>query len=67
LAHAGHPVVGDPKYGDFTRNKVFAREQRFPRMFLHARELAFDHPASGERITLAAPLPAECHTLLQQL
>jgi 23S rRNA pseudouridine955/2504/2580 synthase len=67
LAHAGHPIVGDPKYGDFARNKAFAKEQRFARMFLHARELAFDHPASGERITLAAPLPAECRTLLSQL
>jgi 23S rRNA pseudouridine955/2504/2580 synthase len=66
-AHVGHPVAGDPKYGDFARNKAFAKEQRFARMFLHARELAFDHPATGERITLAAPLPAECQTLLNQL
>jgi 23S rRNA pseudouridine955/2504/2580 synthase len=36
-------------------------------MFLHARQLAFEHPASGERITLTAPLPAECETLLHQL
>ena len=41
--------------------------QRFERMFLHARRLAFDHPASGERITLEAPLPAECATLLAAL
>jgi 23S rRNA pseudouridine955/2504/2580 synthase len=34
-------------------------------MFLHAKELAFDHPASGERITLAAPLPEDCATLLK--
>ncbi|MBC7940168.1 MAG: RluA family pseudouridine synthase [Chitinophagaceae bacterium] len=67
LAHAGHPIVGDPKYGDFSRNKAFAREQRFARMFLHARELAFDHPASGERVTLQASLPPECETLLSQL
>ena len=67
LAHAGHAIVGDPKYGDFTLNKAVAREQRFSRMFLHARELAFDHPASGERITLNAPLPPECTTLLTQL
>ncbi len=67
LAHAGHPIVGDPKYGDFARNKAFAKERRFARMFLHARELAFDHPATGERITLAAPLPAECQTLLKLL
>ncbi len=59
LAHAGHPIVGDPKYGDFARNKAFAREHGGPRMYLHAGELAFDHPTSGERITLRAPLPAE--------
>jgi 23S rRNA pseudouridine955/2504/2580 synthase len=64
LASSGHPIVGDPKYGDFARNKAFARERRFERMFLHARSLSFDHPASGERITLHAPLPAECETLL---
>ena len=64
LAHSGHPIVGDPKYGDFARNKAFARDRRFARMFLHARQLAFEHPASGERITLQAPLPAECATLL---
>jgi 23S rRNA pseudouridine955/2504/2580 synthase len=64
LASQGHPIVGDPKYGDFARNKVFAREHRFLRMFLHARQLGFDHPASGERITLTAPLPAACTALL---
>ena len=71
LAHSGHPIVGDDKYGDFDFNKALARgarcrAQRFDRMFLHARRLAFDHPASGERIELEAPLPAECAALLQQ-
>jgi 23S rRNA pseudouridine955/2504/2580 synthase len=65
LAHSGHPIVGDPKYGDFARNKLFARQHRYERMFLHARQLAFDHPATGERITLQAPLPADCATLLK--
>ncbi|MDP3612482.1 MAG: RluA family pseudouridine synthase, partial [Rubrivivax sp.] len=45
-------------------NKLLARERQFVRMFLHARELAFDHPATGQRITLNAPLPPECETLL---
>ena len=68
LAHSGHPIVGDPKYGDFARNRELARGPlRFARMFLHALELAFDHPASGERITLRAELPAECATLLAAL
>jgi 23S rRNA pseudouridine955/2504/2580 synthase len=67
LAHAGHPIVGDPKYGDFDRNKAFAKAQGFGRMFLHAQELAFDHPQGGARTVLAAPLPAECTTLLASL
>ncbi len=65
LAHAGHAIVGDPKYGDFERNRTLARgPQRFGRMFLHAAELAFDHPVSGERLSLRAALPADCATLL---
>jgi 23S rRNA pseudouridine955/2504/2580 synthase len=68
LAHAGHPIVGDPKYGDFAANRAMARgEYRFARMFLHARHLAFDHPASNERISLDAPLPDDCTALLEQL
>ncbi len=72
LAQAGHAIVGDPKYGDFALNRQWARGEglaghRFDRMFLHARRLAVDHPASGERIELSAPLPAECATLLRQL
>jgi len=69
LAHEGHVIVGDPKYGDFSLNKALARGaavsgQRFDRMFLHARRLRFEHPASGEVIELQASLPAECEALL---
>ena len=72
LANEGHPIVGDDKYGDFALNKALAAGRlvpgvRFDRMFLHARRLAFDHPASGERIELVAPLPPECETLLATL
>jgi 23S rRNA pseudouridine955/2504/2580 synthase len=58
LASAGHPIAGDDKYGDFELNKALAR-QGLKRMFLHAWRLQFDHPATGERIALQAPLPAE--------
>ena len=68
LTHEGHPIVGDPKYGDFGRNREMARGPlRFDRMFLHARMLAFNHPVSGDRITLQAPLPPDCDTLLHTL
>jgi 23S rRNA pseudouridine955/2504/2580 synthase len=68
LAHEGHTIVGDPKYGDFAANRLMARgEHRFARMFLHAKHLAFDHPAGVERIALDAPLPIECVQLLERL
>jgi 23S rRNA pseudouridine955/2504/2580 synthase len=52
LAHAGHPIVGDPKYGDFALNRAGARRASL-RAHVPARaQLAFDHPASGERIAL---------------
>jgi 23S rRNA pseudouridine955/2504/2580 synthase len=58
LASSGHPILGDDKYGDFECNKVLAR-QGLKRMFLHAWRLQFDHPATGERVELLAPLPPE--------
>jgi 23S rRNA pseudouridine955/2504/2580 synthase len=36
-------------------------------MFLHARQLAFDHPASGARLELVAPLPPDCAALVAAL
>ena len=65
LAHHGHPIVGDPKYGDFARNKALARERGFGRMALHARHLAFDHPLDGHRMALDSALPAEWRVLLE--
>ena len=72
LTHEGHPIAGDEKYGDFALNKALAKGTavpgvRFDRMFLHAKDLRFAHPATGEVIALAAPLPAECESLLHAL
>ena len=72
LAGAGHPVVGDAKYGDFELNRAVARGtavpgSRFERMFLHARRLSFVHPGTGETLTLEAPLPAACESFLAAL
>lgn len=72
LSHEGHPIAGDDKYGDFAQNKALARGAfvpglKFDRMFLHARELRLPHPVSGEELTFAAPLPAECRALVDRL
>ncbi|MES2481398.1 MAG: RluA family pseudouridine synthase [Pseudomonadota bacterium] len=63
LASQGHPIAGDDKYGDFELNKALQR-QGLKRMFLHAWRLQFDHPATGERLELLAPLPPELQSFL---
>ena len=63
LASQGHPIAGDDKYGVFEANRALHR-LGLPRMFLHAWRLQFDHPATGERIALLAPLPPELQALL---
>ncbi len=63
LASQGHPIVGDDKYGDFDLNRRLPR-QGLRRMFLHAWRLQFDHPHSGERLTLHAELPPELAAFL---
>jgi 23S rRNA pseudouridine955/2504/2580 synthase len=72
LTQAGHPIVGDDKYGDFERNKAMAKGQavpgqRFERMFLHAQRLRFVHPVGGKGVTLEAPLPLDCANLITAL
>lgn len=58
LSHAGHPIVGDDKYGDFELNRQLAR-LGFKRMFLHAWRLQLQHPISGESLNLQSELPAD--------
>ncbi len=58
LSHAGHPIVGDDKYGDFELNRQLAR-LGFKRMFLHAWRLQLTHPVSGAAMQLQTELPPE--------
>jgi 23S rRNA pseudouridine955/2504/2580 synthase len=66
LAHLGFPIAGDDKYGDFALNKNLAAAG-FKRMFLHAASVGFAHPASGEPVTIQAPLSAELAAFLKTL
>lgn len=56
LSHAGHPIVGDDKYGDFALNKQVA-PLGLKRMFLHAWQLSFTHPSTQLLLELKAELP----------
>lgn len=66
LAHLGHPIAGDDKYGDFELNKALAR-RGLTRMFLHAFKLTVVHPVSKQAVTYAAPLPRELAQFLDEL
>lgn len=51
MASLGHPLVGDVRYGKGA--------SRFNRLALHASELAFRHPGSGQRVRYFCPAPTE--------
>jgi 23S rRNA pseudouridine955/2504/2580 synthase len=71
LAASGYPIVGDDKYGDFALNRALQKAQgarrAFKRMFLHAHQITFMHPDTGQAVTLQAPLPSECAAFLSDL
>ena len=52
------PIAGDERYGDYQANKRL-QKLGLKRMFLHAAELHFDHPLTGEKLILEAPLPQD--------
>ena len=63
LAHAGHPVLGDDKYGDFELNRKMAK-QGVRRLFLHAERLSFRHPLSGAALALRSSLPKDMKSFI---
>jgi 23S rRNA pseudouridine1911/1915/1917 synthase len=73
MASLGHPVVGDTLYGAPSAvAPLAAAASRLPRLilprnFLHAAELEFAHPGSGERLSLVSHLPADLKQFMAQL
>lgn len=63
-AHVGHPLAGDPKYGDREMNKRL-REMGLQRLFLHASHLSFE--LDGRLYSFSAPLPDDLKTFLDVL
>ncbi|MDA8108156.1 MAG: RluA family pseudouridine synthase [Betaproteobacteria bacterium] len=58
LAHVGHPILGDDKYGKFELNRSLAKEG-VKRLLLHAHRLSFAHPVTGAPVRFVAPLPED--------
>lgn len=71
LAHVGHPIIGDAKYGDFATNRLFRERYGFKNQFLHATRLRFGElkgvlvGLSNKVITV--PLAAPEQAILQDL
>ena len=66
LAHIGHPLIGDPLYGQGFKSKLRKLPEPLQgklagldRQALHAKHLAFVHPNSGTLLKFNSPLPAD--------
>jgi 23S rRNA pseudouridine1911/1915/1917 synthase len=59
-----HPCVGDPTYGG---DPVLAKRLGLERQWLHARSLAFAHPADGRHFEVTSPYPADLQHALDLL
>ena len=73
LKHLGHPLVGDPVYGEARwkgllklPKPVQARLRDFPRPALHAWRLAFKHPIDGRSFAFEAPVPPDLRELWER-
>jgi 23S rRNA pseudouridine1911/1915/1917 synthase len=71
LKYIGHPLVGDPLYGE-ARWKGLPRPVQpllrdFPRPALHAWRLRFPHPATEESMAFEAPVPEDLRELWKKV
>jgi 23S rRNA pseudouridine1911/1915/1917 synthase len=73
MSESGWPIAGDKLYGSERRLKSISNSRQkdivknFPRFALHAAELAFDHPHTGERLLFKVDWPADLKPLLKEL
>ena len=63
LAERGNPLVGERVYSKHYRGELISA----PRLMLHARELAFEHPSTGQRLSFEQPMPQDMQAVLVSL
>jgi 23S rRNA pseudouridine1911/1915/1917 synthase len=59
MASIGHPIVGDDLYGKIAKRHAV-------RPLLHALKIGFEHPATKERLSVAAPVPADMEEFVEK-
>ena len=67
LKHISCPLIGDVRYGKGEHNRLFREQYSLGRLALHAAALRFVHPATGQQVTVRAPLQGSFAACLAQL
>jgi 23S rRNA pseudouridine955/2504/2580 synthase len=67
LAHVGHAVAGDPRYGDRRDNERLKGRCGLWRQFLHAETVALPHPVTRDRLRISSPLPRDLVRTLSEV
>jgi tRNA pseudouridine65 synthase len=67
FAHIFHPIIGDRPHGCNKQNKFWKETYQMDTMLLHASELTFKHPLSGEDVHIKAPLQPDFIRVLEIL
>ncbi|MBO4817102.1 MAG: RluA family pseudouridine synthase [Bacteroidales bacterium] len=76
MAHIGHPLFNDSRYGgaEIRKGTIYAKYKQFiqncfeicPRQALHAKTLGFVHPRTGKSVSFDSPLPEDMTALLEK-
>ncbi len=67
MCHIHHPIVGDVNHGSGVINRHYRATYALHRLALHAVAIAFDHPVTGVRVSVVAPVPDDLAPALQAL
>lgn len=65
MKYLGYPIVSDPIY---LNKKVYEADKVWcPRLFLHAAEITFTHPVTGQPVDVKSPIPNDLELALKKL
>ena len=64
MKHIFHPIVGDTTYGDKVQNRAIITHVGTRRLLLHAYQLSFCHPLTGQMMSITAPVDDEFGRLM---
>lgn len=67
LKHLSHPILCDTRYGDGKENKKARETWGLLRLGLHAAEIRFRHPHTGEPLRVVAPPPDDFRVPLERM